>query len=142
MYLLQAILWIGIAFPIFLPILRTAIRAQVFRTLSADDACAIFALLVLVAVGLLRTYATPGIYELHLISQPGGYKALVSPDLTDQLNHFLKLQFAIIILSCNSIWAVKFSFLIFYKRLFASIPGKKSRIYLEICFVFYYSGLC
>lgn len=122
MYLLHGIFWIGIAFAIFFTILRTTIRAQVFRTLSADDACVIFALIVLVAVGVLCTYATPGIYEIPLIGQPGSDEVLVSPDLTDQLNHFLKLQFAIIILFWTSIWVVKFSFLIFYKRLFASIP--------------------
>lgn len=120
---MQGIIWTGIAFAIVFTILRTTIRARVFRTLSADDAFVIFALLVLVAVGVLCTYATPGIYELHQIGQTGSKEFLVSSDLTDQLNYFLRLQFAIIILFWTSIWAVKFSFLIFYKRLFASIPG-------------------
>lgn len=104
-------------------ILRTTIRAQLFRTLSADDASVIFALLVLVAVGALCTYATPAIYELYVIDQPRSSEILVSPDVTDQLNYFLRLQFAIIALFWTSVWAVKFSFLIYYKRLFASIPG-------------------
>lgn len=104
-------------------ILRTTIRAQLIRTLSADDASVIFALLVLVAVGALCTYATPAIYELYVIDQPRSSEILVSPDVTDQLNYFLRLQFAIIALFWTSVWAVKFSFLIYYKRLFASIPG-------------------
>lgn len=93
-------------------ILRTTIRAQLFRTLSADDASVIFALLVLVAVGVLCTYATPAIYELYVIDQPRSSEILVSPDVTDQLNYFLRLQFAIIALFWTSVWAVKFSFLI------------------------------
>lgn len=115
-------------------ILRTTTRAQVFRTLSAEDACVIFALIVLVAVGVLCTYATPGIYELHMIDQTGNKEVLVSPDFTDQLNHFLRLQFAIIVLFWTSIWAVKFSFLIFYKRLFASIPGTNHVFILRFAF--------
>lgn len=104
-------------------ILRTTIRAKLFRTLSADDASVIFALLVLVAVGVLCTYATPAIYELYIIDQPGSSEILVSPDAADQLNYFLRLQFAIIALFWTSVWAVKFSFLIYYKQLFAIIPG-------------------
>lgn len=85
----------------------------------------IFALLVLVAVCVLCTYATPAIYELYKIDRPGSSEilVLVSPDATDQLNYFLRLQFAIIALFWTSVWAFKFSFLIYYKRLFASIPG-------------------
>lgn len=58
-----------------------------------------------------------------MIDEPGSSGIVVSPDVTDRLNYFLRLQFAIIALFWTSIWAVKFSFLIYYKRLFASIPG-------------------
>lgn len=118
-------------------ILRTTIRAKLFRTLSADDASVIFALLVLVAVGVLCTYATPAIYELYMIEQPGSSsEILVSADATDQLNYFLRLQFAIIALCWTSVWAVKFSFLIYYKRLFASIPGTNHVFFWRFAFLF------
>lgn len=123
-------------------ILRTTIRAQHFRTLSADDTSVIFALLVLVAVGVLCTYATPAIYELYKIDEPGSSEILVYPDAMDQLNYFLRLQFAIIALFWTSVWAVKFSFLIYYKRLFASIPETNHVFVWRFALYFYHSGLC
>lgn len=106
MYLLHGIFWIGIAFAIFFTILRTTIRAQVFRTLSADDACVIFSRSHGPAESLSKASVR---HHYSFLDQHLGGQILL---------------------------------LDFLQTTLCEYPKNKSRIYLEICFVFYYSGLC
>lgn len=76
--------------------------------------------------------------EINLIGQPGSDEVLLSPDLTDQLNHFLKLQFAIIYSFLDQHLGGQILLLDFLQTNLCEYPKNKSRIYLEICFVFFF----
>ena len=50
--------------------------------------------------------------------------ALPGPDFLERAEQFLKLQFAIICCFWTTLWAVKFSFLLYYRNLFAGLPNQ------------------
>lgn len=100
--------------------LRTAIRIHVFRRLFADDVCVFFAVVILIALGVLYNHAIPVIFNIERIVLG---EAISSLGFKEQIEYFLKLQFSIIILFWTSLWAVKFSFLMFYKNILAGLPG-------------------
>ena len=64
---------------------------------------------------------TPTMFEIRQPMTPG---EVPSPNLIKQAGLFLQMQFAIIILFWTTLWAVKFSFLLFYKNLFARLPNQ------------------
>lgn len=115
--MIQGIIWTGIAFAILFTILRTTVRIHVFRRLFADDACVYFAVVILITLGVLYNHAIPIIYKVERIVQGETISS------REQIEYFLKLQFSIIILFWTSLWAVKLSFLVFYRNIIAGIPG-------------------
>lgn len=98
-------------------IIRTATRLHVFGRLYADDVCVYFALLTLLMTGALYTRIVPIIFEFEYILY--GEKGITA-GFVQRVNLFLRLQFAIILLFWTSIWAVKFSFLVWYRKLLAA----------------------
>ena len=118
---LQGIIWTGVGLAVFFTLLRTAIRLHVFRRLYADDACVYFAVIVLLSTGVLTTLIVPIMFEFEYIVR--GQKG-VTAGFVQRVNYFLRLQFAIIVLFWTSIWAVKFSFLIWYRKLLA-VPSDR-----------------
>lgn len=50
--------------------------------------------------------------------------AMPGPDFLERAAQFLKLQFAIICSFWTTLWAVKFSFLLYYRYLFAGLPNQ------------------
>lgn len=100
--------------------LRTAIRIYVFRRLFADDTCVYLAVVILIALGVLYNHAIPVIFNIERIVRG---EAIVSLDFKEQIDYFLKLQFSIIILFWTTLWAVKLSFLVFYRKILAGLPS-------------------
>lgn len=58
-------------------------------------------------------------FEYILHGQKG-----VTAGFVQRVNYFLRMQFAIIVLFWTSIWAVKFSFLVWYRKLLA-VPSDR-----------------
>ena len=63
---------------------------------------------------------TKAMFEIDAVSAG----ALPSQDFVSRAELFLKLQFAIICCFWTTLWAVKFSFLLYYKNLFAGLPNQ------------------
>ena len=61
---------------------------------------------------------------MFAIDQPISPGEVPPPSFMQQAELFLKMQFAIIILFWTTLWAVKFSFLLYYKNLFAGLPNQ------------------
>lgn len=117
---LLGIIWTGVAFAILFTILRTAIRIHVFHRLFADDVCIYIALVILISLGVLHNHAISAIFKIERVL----YGEVVYPlDFKEQVELFLKLQFSIITLFWTSLWAVKLSFLMFYRKILAGLPG-------------------
>lgn len=113
-YTLQVVIWLMVSFAVLFTIIRTAIRFHVFGRLFADDFWVYLALAILTTIATLYNYAVPIMFEYEQILHG---KKLLTHDFGDRARLFLKLQFAIIVLFWTCIWAVKISFLIWYKKL-------------------------
>lgn len=112
-------IWLSVAIAILFTILRTAIGLHVKEHLEADDGAVYLALTILVSMGVMYQIITPTMFELERLLTPG---AVPSANFLQEAALFLRLQFAIIILFWTTLWAVKLSFLLYYKRLFAGLP--------------------
>lgn len=114
-------MWTGVGVAIIFTLVRTAIRLHVFRRLYADDACVYFALVVLLLTGILTTRIIPIMFEFEYILH--GERGITA-GFVQRVNFFLRTQFAIIVLFWTSIWAVKFSFLVWYRKLLV-VPSNR-----------------
>lgn len=77
--------------------------------------------MVLLLTGVLITMIVPIMFEFEFIhrGQTGVTTGFVQP-----VKFFLRMQFAMIVLFWTSIWAVKFSFLVWYRKLLA-VPSDR-----------------
>ena len=124
----QAIIWTGVGLSIVFTIIRTAIRLHVFRRLYADDGFVYFALAVLISTAVLYTYIIPVLFEFSSITQG---QMGVTTGFFQRIEFFLRLQFAIILLFWTTVWAVKFSFLMWYRKMLA-VPTNNMRLWWGI----------
>jgi len=115
------LIWLSVAIAILFAIIRTAIRLRVYRHLFADDGAVYLALTILVSMGVMYQIITPTMFELERLLTPG---AVPSANFVQEAALFLKLQFAIIILFWTTLWAVKLSFLLYCRTLFAGLPNQ------------------
>ena len=84
----------------------------------------------------LYTKVTPTMFEIDRVTSG---KEMASKDFATRADFFLKCQFGIIVLFWTSVWAVKFSFLAFYRGLFNKLPQQLRywRVVLLLVTVFY-----
>lgn len=92
--------------------------------------------MILITLGVLYNHVIPVIFKIErIVNSPiENEEEIYSLDFKEQVEYFLKLQFSIIILFWTSLWAVKLSFLMFYRRIFAGLPGRM--IWWKLVFVF------
>jgi len=115
-------------------VLRTAIRFHVHHSLSVDIVCVYVALAMLISTAGIYTKITPTMFEVDRVTSGAERPSL---EFLERATLYLKCQFALIVLFWTSVWAVKFSILMFYKGLFHRLP-RQNRYWW---FVFGYVGL-
>lgn len=129
---MQSIIWVVTAIAITLVVSRFAIRLFVAKKTTIDnvlvsDMLVLVALATLIAMAGLYGQIIPIIFNLDLAAAG---KPLLSPEtkleFVERTDHYLRVQFGIIILFWTCVWAVKLSILMFYKSLF----DRLSRRYL------------
>ena len=88
-------------------------------------------MLVLVALATLITMAgfygqiIPTIFNLdYLAAQEAPLSPETAEEFEERADHYLRVQFAIIIVFWTCVWAVKLSILVFYKSLFDRLSRK------------------
>ena len=107
------------ALAIAFTVARTVIRYHVFHQFSADDGCVYLALTMLLSMGVMYQLIIPVMFEIDVVTMG----IAPSPGFMERASFFLRLQFAIIVLFWTTLWAVKFSFLFFYKQILQGLPG-------------------
>ena len=122
-------MWAAIGLATVFTILKTTVRLYVSRRIFIDDFLVYIALTILIIMGVLYTLINNIIFELVLVE--GGILQ-PSPDFATQAAFFLKVQFAIIVLFWTTLWAVKFSFLMYYKKLFIGLPGHMQKFWWAV----------
>lgn len=103
-------------------VMRIYVRIKSFRRVFWDDFLVLIAWLMLVATAIIWHYAKVGLYVL-LGVQSGQQRA--PPDFDTKAGRYLHLSAAVIILFYSSLWCVKLSFLIFFRRLGRNVRRQK-----------------
>ncbi|KAI9756985.1 MAG: hypothetical protein M4579_003643 [Chaenotheca gracillima] len=111
-----AIIWIGAAVSTILSAARFWIRHTKLGRFFWDDAVHLFALLTLLTSAIIYCWMVEDVYNVAMVVKGLGlldahFFAVVMP-------RYFKYQFAIILLFWTTIWSVKISFLLFYRRFF------------------------
>ena len=121
---MQSVVWVVTAIAITLAVSRFAIRLLIDRKTTIDnvlvsDVLLFIALATLITMAGLYTQIIPTMFDLDLAAAD---RPLLSPETMaefyERADHYLRVQFGIIILFWTCVWAVKLSILIFYKSLF------------------------
>lgn len=100
---------------------RVFIRIKVFRKLWVDDALVIFAWLLLVLTAILWRTQVEALYtQFKLISQA----ILPTPEIEHQQTVYFRSLAAMAIAFYTCLFAVKLSFLFFFRRLGAKVPSQ------------------
>lgn len=102
-------------------IIRIFARLKALEKLFVDDVFVILALIMTFASAILwQTYAK-FMFQLLAVaygSQPG-------PNFATDFEHYSKASAAVVILFYSTLWAIKISFLIFFKRLGKNVRQQK-----------------
>ncbi|KAH8816603.1 hypothetical protein F5884DRAFT_776774 [Xylogone sp. PMI_703] len=117
--------WIMSALAIIFTLLRLGVRSFYIGKLHADDFLAIGAACSILILLILNHYQRPVIYALVDASMGKPLPAPYNTQLgfADGVVYQAKLQFAFMLFFWTCLWNVKFSFLMFYHKLFVSIQG-------------------
>lgn len=122
-------MWAGIALATVFAMIKTAIRLYVSKRLFIDDLLVYVALMLLVVMGILYTLINETIFEIDMV---GMGEMLPPPGFEDNVGFFLRAQFAIIVIFWTTLWAVKLSLLMYYKKLFSGLPGHEQRVWWAV----------
>ncbi|KAF3317832.1 hypothetical protein TWF173_009653 [Orbilia oligospora] len=113
------IYWVPTSIALIFFFVRLAVKLTKNRGMQIDDFFVSFAAAAVLTDAVLHTLMTPTSHNLGLImlglAQPGA-------TFLEDVQEYLKLQFAAITLFWNILWAVKFSLLIFIWRLTDGLP--------------------
>ena len=112
---LKAIQWTGVVLSLSFVIFRLYVRLHLFRRLFPDDGFVVAAWLFYVALTIIfQTEINPMWIAVNASSN--GQEQLPS-DIIERVNVFLHFQIGGWVLSLTALWLVKFSFLLFFRKL-------------------------
>ena len=123
-------MWIGVALSSALTALRTFYQHRRNRRFYANDYFILFALLCHILTAIVYQIAMPPMYELANV---GAQIIQPPPTFVDDANLFLRLQFALDMMLWTTSWAVKFSLLFFFWRLFDSVDSPMRVFWYIMC---------
>ena len=112
---LKAIQWTGVVLSLSFMIFRVYVRLRLFRRLFPDDGLVVAAWLCYVALGIIfQTQINSMWIAINLGSNR---QEQLSPDYIERVASFSHLQIGTWVLSLTALWLVKFSFLLFFRKL-------------------------
>lgn len=102
--------------------LRTFSRIKIFKRIWADDAFVIFALILVIANAIIWQIHAQAMFDLMAVSaeieSPG-------PNFISRSESYSKATVAVIIFFYSTLWSVKMSFLLFFRRLGTNVFSQK-----------------
>ncbi|KAK7995128.1 hypothetical protein PG990_013901 [Apiospora arundinis] len=121
-FLPKIVIWVGTGVCIVVCFLRLSIRLLTFRRLFAEDYLTLFSLTVLVALAAVVQHFLGDIYLVLLVQNQ---QVVPGQDFPDRLTSAMRGDGAALLLDKTGIWAIKLSFLAFFRRF-----GAKVRSYM------------
>ncbi|KAI9055915.1 hypothetical protein LZ554_000851 [Drepanopeziza brunnea f. sp. 'monogermtubi'] len=121
----RAMLWTIYTAAISVTVLRLAIRYFQMKRLLWDDAFAIFGLISFTVMVILAELMCEKIYVTITFTEGGSLppKYTKTKQITDNIIEQLLMQFYFMMLFWTTLWSIKGSFLMFYRRLFTGTDG-------------------
>ncbi|KAI9817312.1 MAG: hypothetical protein M1832_004734 [Thelocarpon impressellum] len=116
---LLIVTWLTFGLATVLTGFRLYVRRVKLRRFFWDDACHVFAWVILLVSAALYTSIAPVLYRVMAVTS--GQQLLTVDFITRDIPRYVDFQFASTILFWVVLWAVKFSFLIFYRRFFRDL---------------------
>lgn len=112
--IIQGVIWGGFAIAVICMALRTFSRIKTFKSLYTDDIFAFLALALALASAILWQIHAQAMFDLMAVS--AGIK-MPGADFVTNSEAYSKASGVVIILFYSTLWSVKFSFLLFIRRL-------------------------
>ena len=116
----KAIMWVGVVLSIAFVAIRTHVQYRNTRKFFINDHFIFIALVLHIASAIIYQVALPLMYELSSVSLKLSAPTAGFPE---RMSIFLKLQFTVDFTLWTTLWAVKFSLLFFFWRLFDSVKS-------------------
>jgi hypothetical protein len=114
--ILLAVVWAGFGMAFFFYVSRVLIRLKINSKLNLDDIVVTLAISILLAHAIVITVMAGPMYDILAVAASNG--AFVPPaNFMERSTFYLRCQFAATCLFWSCVWAVKASFLVFYKTL-------------------------
>ncbi len=112
---LKAIQWTGVVLSLSFMIFRVYVRLRLFRRLFPDDGFVVAAWLFYVALGIIFQTQINSMWIA--INVGSNRQEPLSPEYIERVNVFVRLQIGTWVLSLTALWLIKFSFLLFFRKL-------------------------
>ena len=110
------VLWLGFAIATILTAFRLYVRRTRLGKVFWDDAIHLLGWILLLASAIVLTIDAPVLYVARGVST--GHAPLTIEFLQKDAPIFIRYEFISILLFWSTIWAIKFAFLLFYRRFF------------------------
>ncbi|KAL4806825.1 hypothetical protein BDV18DRAFT_159994 [Aspergillus unguis] len=126
---LSALMWIGVILSLVFVAIRTHVQYLNARRFFLNDYWIFFATTCHLATAIVYQIAIPPMYEV----QEYDYTQPMDSSFLSRAALFLRLQFAVDFLLWTTLWAVKFSLLCFFWRLFDSVRTPVKFFWWAMC---------
>ena len=126
-------MWVEIALCLGFVILRTWVQFRNTKKFYSNDLLIIFAMACHLLAAIIYQLALPVMYKIgkeNMLLARGGTP---SERFTDRVELYLRYHFCLLILLWVTLWAVKFSLLLFFWRIFDSIQTRARLLWWTMC---------
>lgn len=120
---IQGLIWAGFALSTLFVLFRAWVRLRSYKRFFWDDAFVLAASLMLLATAITWQCISQAMYRL--LSIASGETLIIPPTFMADGKTASRGQLAIIFLFMSGLWSVKFSFLLFFRRLGDKVSGQK-----------------
>lgn len=115
-------LWSGTALSLCFLAFRIFVRIKSFRRIYADDVLVLTAWVMFFASAVIWQWQQTAMYEIFTLSSG---TVIPTPEQSAAVRTSFRAQFVIISIYYTSLWIIKLSFLVFFRRLGHNVRGQK-----------------
>ncbi|KAL9006365.1 MAG: hypothetical protein Q9188_000901 [Gyalolechia gomerana] len=109
-----AVIWSGLAISAICVAMRLFVRIKVFKRLWMDDACVVFALVLALATAILWQLFAKDMFAVMAVTSG---QSVPKHSFLSLGEAFKTIPMVILIFFYSTLWTIKLSFLLFFKRL-------------------------
>ena len=124
-------MWGGTAIATSFLVFRFYVRVKNFKKLFIDDHLVLLAWLFMLAVVITWQTQLPALYAQYAMAAG---TMIPTPDFLEHEQTLLHSEVATVMFAYLSLWTVKFSFLMFFRRLSVGVQGQKAWWWIVFAF--------